>query len=245
MRLCSMPGCGKKSQCKGFCGMHYTRVFRYGNPNCKHKTGPKAIESCSVPGCGKKHRGLGLCSLHYFRQRDHRDLNYKSEPRTPPLDKNNMRQCKKCEAEKLLGDFGKNSKCFAGRLRVCKKCQDDRRLERLRTDPKLRKRNRLKRKKSYWKDVEKSRAINRNDKLLSKYGLTPEAWLALFEKQGGVCAICKLPELLKKRLAVDHCHITGKIRGLLCGNCNRALGQFQDSPVITQAATDYLRSQAS
>ena len=61
------------------------------------------------------------------------------------------------------------------------------------------------------------------------YGLGREDYIELLTKQHGVCAICANPESLtlhgqKKRLSVDHNHTTGKIRGLLCHNCNTALG---------------------
>lgn len=57
--------------------------------------------------------------------------------------------------------------------------------------------------------------------------------------QNNVCAICKKEEL-GKDLAVDHCHKTQKVRGLLCENCNRAIGLFKDDPVVCRAASDYL-----
>lgn len=74
--------------------------------------------------------------------------------------------------------------------------------------------------------------------------LTPEEYNALWEAQGGVCASCGHPEraMLKKRareLAVDHCHTTGRIRGLLCGNCNRALGLLYEDPQRIQALLEY------
>lgn len=55
--------------------------------------------------------------------------------------------------------------------------------------------------------------------------------------QNGLCAICKLPT---ESLVLDHCHDTGKIRGLLCGTCNTGLGMFRDSVETVRAATDYL-----
>lgn len=57
--------------------------------------------------------------------------------------------------------------------------------------------------------------------------------------QGGVCAICECPD--KKRLSVDHDHQTGKIRGLLCANCNLALGNFKDDPDRLAKAIVYLK----
>jgi hypothetical protein len=76
------------------------------------------------------------------------------------------------------------------------------------------------------------------------YGISPEDYNHLFELQGGCCAICGIPQLeLDKRLHVDHNHISGEIRGLLCTNCNVALGQLKtdtlgDSLLIK--AIDYI-----
>lgn len=67
-----------------------------------------------------------------------------------------------------------------------------------------------------------------------RYGITPKDYDSLFEKQKGVCAICKKVELSEnqygvKRLCVDHNHATGKVRGLLCHKCNLMLGYAEDS----------------
>jgi hypothetical protein len=61
----------------------------------------------------------------------------------------------------------------------------------------------------------------------------------MFERQGKVCGICKTPG---KPLCVDHCHATGKVRGLLCRDCNLGLGNYKDNPVFTRAATAYLEA---
>jgi Recombination endonuclease VII len=64
----------------------------------------------------------------------------------------------------------------------------------------------------------------------------------LFNKQEGKCAICgRSEQQLHCRLAVEHCHNTNKIRGLLCGSCNRGLGLFQDNPDRLQKAAIYLK----
>lgn len=74
-----------------------------------------------------------------------------------------------------------------------------------------------------------------------KFGLTPEAWNIMFEEQGGVCAICKNPETQNRRISVDHDHETGKVRGLLCNNCNRGLGLLKDSLHTLSSAVEYLK----
>lgn len=79
----------------------------------------------------------------------------------------------------------------------------------------------------------------RSANLKYNFGIDLDAYNELYKKQNKVCAICKTHET-KNRLHVDHCHKTGKVRGLLCGRCNTALGSFQDNLKWLQAAIDYL-----
>jgi len=73
------------------------------------------------------------------------------------------------------------------------------------------------------------------------YGITIEQYDAMLEAQGGKCAICGTQNCRTgKRLAVDHDHITGEVRGVLCYRCNTALGKFRDDPQILAKAIDYL-----
>lgn len=77
---------------------------------------------------------------------------------------------------------------------------------------------------------------------LRKFGLTLAEFQALMEAQGGACAICGHSDTSQPNIfpLVDHCHATGKVRGLLCLNCNQALGKFKDDPVRLLAAVRYL-----
>ena len=76
-----------------------------------------------------------------------------------------------------------------------------------------------------------------------KYGMTKEEYIQFFNNQNGKCKICgKHQSELKRRLAVDHCHITGRIRGLICANCNTAIGFFNDDPVLVGKAKIYLEN---
>ena len=76
--------------------------------------------------------------------------------------------------------------------------------------------------------------------------MTPEQFEAMKAKQGGTCALCdKTESNPHKSLCIDHDHTTGKIRGLLCDNHNRALGLFKDSTEDLEKALDYLRSHRS
>jgi hypothetical protein len=74
-----------------------------------------------------------------------------------------------------------------------------------------------------------------------KYGLTPEDYDALVAAQNGCCAICGIgKEHTRYGLVIDHCHTTGKIRGLLCDNCNRGIGLFKDNTISLKSAINYL-----
>lgn len=75
--------------------------------------------------------------------------------------------------------------------------------------------------------------------LKKKYNTSHEEYEELFTKQGGACAICGTTES-KKKLAVDHDHITGKNRGLLCVRCNIGLGHFLDDRKLLESASVYL-----
>jgi hypothetical protein len=76
---------------------------------------------------------------------------------------------------------------------------------------------------------------------LWRYNVTPEQYKELYESQNGCCAICNssLPTQGRK-INIDHCHTTGKVRGLLCNNCNVGLGNFHDDISVLQSAIDYL-----
>lgn len=80
-----------------------------------------------------------------------------------------------------------------------------------------------------------------NSSLRRNFGITLEEYNNMFKHQNGKCAICGIHQFeLKKRFSVDHCHRTGKIRGLLCGNCNKGLGMFADDTGIVESALYYL-----
>jgi Recombination endonuclease VII len=70
------------------------------------------------------------------------------------------------------------------------------------------------------------------------YSIRHEQFLQMTVKQGGVCMVCGQGPA--KDLVVDHCHTTGRIRGLLCGSCNMGLGLFKDDPKRLKAAVRYL-----
>ncbi len=84
------------------------------------------------------------------------------------------------------------------------------------------------------------RGPQRNARLQRDYGITHAQYVEMEIAQDGRCAIChKRPA---GHLHIDHDHATGKVRGLLCGNCNTALGLLQDEPHLLDRAAEYLRS---
>ena len=74
----------------------------------------------------------------------------------------------------------------------------------------------------------------------ARIGLSIRDYDLMLEKQGGGCAICGSLTNGGRAMAVDHDHVTGAIRGLLCMHCNLGLGQFRDEPALLQAAIHYL-----
>jgi len=79
---------------------------------------------------------------------------------------------------------------------------------------------------------------NKHKRLFLRYGITISDFKNMEKQQGYVCAICK--QKPKTTFHVDHCHSTGKVRGLLCSSCNMALGLLKDNKMFLSQAIDYL-----
>ena len=138
-----------------------------------------------------------------------------------------MKQCNKCKEFKPFTEFNKHIRHKDGLRTRCKPCEA--------VDAKKRKQKDLQ--KDYLGTRQKERAAN----LKRMFGLSLEDYEQKAKNQNYVCAICLLPCKSGKNLAVDHNHKTGKLRDLLCGNCNGGLGKFQDNPELLSKAADYLR----
>lgn len=111
------------------------------------------------------------------------------------------------------------SKESSGRVRIrCKSCQKER-MRKIYASEEYKKKHRI-------------------DDRRRRRGCSAEEYDARLEKQSGKCAICG--KLLWQDLRVDHNHLTGKVRGLLCDNCNCGLGFFKDNPSLLRRAADYL-----
>lgn len=87
--------------------------------------------------------------------------------------------------------------------------------------------------------------VTRPYMLKAKYGITTGQYDEMMSRQGGKCAICGTENGASakgtKTLSVDHCHSTGSVRGLLCNNCNRAIGLLKDNVAVLESAIMYLK----
>lgn len=121
-----------------------------------------------------------------------------------------MKTCVQCQTEHPLDNFERAAQNKDGLVGKCRPC--------------------MRAYRSQWQKT------NRHRIRLQTYGLTPPQYEQLWNEQGGLCAICKTVEPTN----IDHCHQTGLVRGLLCGLCNRMLGQAQDNPDRLLAGVAYL-----
>lgn len=150
--------------------------------------------------------------------------------------------CKKC------GNIGE----FSSKGRICKSCKKeydslyvkeniDIILERQREYAN----NHKEEKREYDKKYREENWYKRtSSKLKNNYNITLDDYFIILKEQDGKCAICNATESSHKNktLSVDHCHTTGKIRGLLCHHCNAGLGQFRDNIEVLKNAIKYLKN---
>ena len=239
--VCVVSPCDKTVHSKGRCQPHYRKFAKYGTDiptaSRKKKPGPKPDPS-------------------KWRSRYNLDNPTRSRPKSPRtirtqckrghdlvdenvyLSKTGSRSCRVCLRENTarwralnpqpqgpgLGTHQKvKTHCPQGHLyddkntykymgsRYCKKC------------------SRNNQKKHY---VEKGR--------YKKYGITRQDYQTLVDNQSGRCAICSKVLTSGRDEHIDHDHLTGNVRGVLCGGCNLALGKFRDSPEVLIAAAKYL-----
>lgn len=140
-----------------------------------------------------------------------------------------MKICSVCREEKPLSDYHRSKNTKDGHTYRCKPCDREARYKYRTKDP-----------KRYAEKL-------RNRQLKYKYGIDLKIYREMLEEQKGGCRICgassnnALYGINKTdNFSVDHCHDTGKVRGLLCNQCNRALGFFKDDPELLRKAANYL-----
>ena len=84
----------------------------------------------------------------------------------------------------------------------------------------------------------------RATRLIHKFGISVSDYEAMLAKQNNGCGICGNSCSTGRKLAVDHDHVTGRVRGLLCAACNHAIGKFKDDPDLMQKAIEWVRKPA-
>ena len=126
-----------------------------------------------------------------------------------------LKTCNRCKESQPIENFHKNKTTKDGKQNTCKSCKTE--MRRLSYDP----------------------AVERTRKIKERYGISEEGYDHLFNLQEGACKICRKNF---SQLCVDHCHETGKVRGLLCHNCNTMLGLSLDDISTLTNAINYLKS---
>lgn len=225
--MCDVADCGREMKGHGLCSTHLAQKRRTGevwpiNGRPRKRQPP----TCSFPGCDRASHGHGLCQSHAQQVANGWPL-AEFKPRYCLPD--GHFRCGACGEVKPVGDFSSPS---AGRSRrhTCKSCHAS----------KMREWNK--------KNPEKVRA----SRLKKNFGLSVATYDEMYAAQGAACAICAkhLPHHVltgtgKRKgdtwTCVDHDHVSGAVRGLLCNTCNQALGLMRDDTGLLEAAIMYLR----
>lgn len=155
---------------------------------------------------------------------------------------NNTKQCIRCDNWRYLHQYAR-AKNARGRIvtsGICNKCKDE----------EIRPSDFVQEVKSTSEEVlinrsKDSHILNGKTKeniTFRGYNLSKEEFTQMYLEQEGKCEICgKLEEDNNRALAIDHCHITGMVRGLLCGKCNTGIGMLNDNAELVKSALLYLR----
>jgi uncharacterized OB-fold protein len=227
-RICSMEDCDRRVTARGWCKVHYKRWWATGSP------GPPPERACEA--CGN----LFVPSRHHpNRQKwcSRECLNHARRVNPPEM------TCPACGT--VFAPIGRQKYCS----RRCTARMEARRRLGIAV-PAVR--------KCWWCEKEFRPGVDGRQLYCSaeharyvkslwnvgKYGITRDDYRQAWRRQGGKCAICCQPERTKRNhlLSVDHCHKTGRFRGLLCSHCNRAVGLLGDDPVVMESAARYVRS---
>lgn len=145
--------------------------------------------------------------------------------------------CPCCDTVKPASEFYKNACARSGLDSYCKLCSKD-------LTRKLHKENHEKISAYRREYRDRNRDAIKAKQREKTTGFTTEMTVAAVMIQDGLCAICKTPlvGLDPRKTHADHCHVTGRARGILCHSCNIGLGMFSDNPTRLQAAIDYLKN---
>lgn len=221
---CDEPDCGKKRYALGLCSAHYAAARRKGKTSDRR---------CEVEGCDRTYVSSGYCGAHYRRLREWGDV----RADLPIRNREPGRVCEYEGCDRPLRASG-----------LCDTHYQRRRNGRAMDAPIKERRKHsgahCMRPGCTSSPARQGHCLPHHSRHLSlthKYGLTWEQYDEMYEDQEGKCGICGNSLLFdSSEIAVDHCHQTGAIRGLLCYGCNLGLGAFRDNPDALRAAIAYL-----
>ena len=129
-----------------------------------------------------------------------------------------MKQCKKCLETKPLNEFGKDKRVKSGLTARCKNCNNE----------------------AIYSYKKQNPHLSKNLHLLSRYGITLDTKQKMMEDQDNKCAICEKELNVEANTCVDHNHVTGEIRKILCSPCNKMLGHANENIQTLKNAIQYL-----
>ena len=140
-------------------------------------------------------------------------------PRTTQV--TGVKLCKRCSTTKPIDNFYIRKRGRDLRHSICKECTKKIVTEKYRENPMV------------WREAELKR----------RYDMNQDDYNQILTEQNNCCAICGTtkPGARRKHFMIDHCHTTGKVRGLLCKSCNIAIGEFKDDVSLLEKAVLYLR----
>ena len=147
-----------------------------------------------------------------------------------------MKNCSNCKKKLSLDSFSPSKYHKCGFMSHCKKCRAE-------AEHKRRQNKEYRKKVKAYKSDPKNKRQTKNMALQRLFGISIEKFDKMLKEQNYVCAICfqKETNLKRENLSVDHCHKTGKVRGLLCSNCNHGIGMLKDNIGILENAIKYLK----
>jgi hypothetical protein len=214
---CCRPSCVRAVHYRALCRKHYD------------ETRPGGL-TCTFPDCTRTHYGLGWCRKHYGRARNNGgDPSVAQGSWRETWTRTDAKPCKDCEAVKPLADFSPQRLGFLGRVARCRPCQNVyQNAIKARPDQKA-----------------KRRALDSTPERIASMRM---AWVRRTYGPAGVeieerrraglpCDVCGRQT---PGMSLDHCHTTKRARGLLCRDCNWALGKVRDDPEVLRALAEYV-----
>lgn len=228
MNTCRVDGCENPVMVKkhALCRTHYHRFKRHGDPLVYKKK----RSLCNVDGCDFRVVGNGFCDKHYRRMRRYGTTDAPERITVCTIEGCGL----PVQAWTLCELHYRRAKTGRDVVRTCRQCGGT-------IDPNTKNRRVFCSTEcaEQWNYVE--RRESHRERWLKRYGMTVEGYERMLADQDGRCAICQTDEIPRRgSWIVDHCHDTGRVRGLLCGEYNAGIGLLRDDPELLRKAIAYL-----